>query len=63
MVNLFLWVPEASVPDDESERSLLDETLEVLLRDSFRNAIGSPFPVPPSHVDIHIKICVGVLIY
>ncbi len=61
-VNLFVAVPEASSSDDESERSLLGETLEVLLRDSRRNTIGSPFPVPPSHVDIHLKIHVRVSI-
>jgi hypothetical protein len=30
VVILFFWVPEASVPDDESEQSLLAERLEVL---------------------------------
>ncbi len=58
---LVLGVLEASVPDDESGWSLLGKTLEVLLRDSSRNAIGSPFPVPPLHVDIHEKNLVGVL--
>ncbi len=59
--SLFLWstcscgFPEASVPDNESEQSLLGETLEVLLRDSSRDAIGSPLPVPPLLVDLHVK--------
>jgi hypothetical protein len=61
-VILFFWGPEASAPDDESERSLLVETLEVLLRDSSRNAISSLFPVPPLLVDLLIKIHVGVSI-
>jgi hypothetical protein len=30
VVSLFFWVPEALSHDDESERSLLAETLEVL---------------------------------
>jgi hypothetical protein len=30
VVSLFFWVPEALVHDDESEWSLLAETLEVL---------------------------------
>ncbi len=54
-VILFFWDPEASAPDDKSERSLLVETLKVLLRDSSRNAISSPFPVPmvpPSLADL-----------
>jgi hypothetical protein len=29
-VILFFWVPEASVPDDESERGLLAEMIKVL---------------------------------
>ncbi len=61
-VILSFWDPEASAPDDESEQSLLVETLEVLLRDSSRNAISSPFPVPPSLVDLLVKIHVGGLI-
>jgi hypothetical protein len=59
-VNLFLWVPDASVPDDESEQSLLGETLEVLLCDSSRKAIGSSFPGPPLHVDIQVKTHIEV---
>jgi hypothetical protein len=59
-VILFFWDPEASAPDDESERSLLVEMLEVLLRDSSRNAISSLFLVPPSLVDLLVKIHVGV---
>jgi hypothetical protein len=31
MVSLFFWVPEALSHDNESERSLLAETLEVLI--------------------------------
>ncbi len=62
MVILFFWDPEASSPDNESEQSLLAETLEVLLRDSFRNAISSPFPVPLLLVDLLVKIHVGVSI-
>ena len=58
-VILFFWDPEASAPDDESERRLLVETLEVLLRDSSRNALRSPFPVPPSLVDLLVKIHIG----
>jgi hypothetical protein len=50
VVILFFWDPEASAPDNKSERSLLVETLEVLLQDSSRNAISSLFPVPPSLV-------------
>ncbi len=61
-VILFFWDPEASPPDDKSERSLLVEMLEVLLRDSSRNAISSPFPVPPLLVDLLVKIHVGVSI-
>jgi hypothetical protein len=61
-VILFFWDPEASAPDDESERSLPVEMLEVLLRDSSRNAISSPFPVPCSLVDLLVKIHIGVLI-
>jgi hypothetical protein len=61
-VILFFWDPEASAPDDESEWSLLVEMLEVLLRDSSRNAISSPFSVPPFLVDLLVKIHVGVLI-
>jgi hypothetical protein len=52
---------EASSPDNESEQSLLDKTLEVLLHDSRRNTLGSPFLVPPLHVDIRVKNHVGVL--
>ncbi len=59
-VILFFWDPEASAPDNESERSLPVETLEVLMRDSSRNVISSPFPVPPSLVDILVEIHVGV---
>jgi hypothetical protein len=59
---LFFWDPEASAPDNESEQSLLVETLEVLLLDSSRNAISSPFPVPPLLVDLLVKIHEGVLI-
>ncbi len=62
MVILFFWDAEASAPDNESEQSLLVETLEVLLRDFSRNAISSPFPVPPLLVDLLVKIHVGVLI-
>ncbi len=62
MVILFFWDPEASAPVDESERSLPVETLEVLLRDSSRNVISSPFPVPPLLVDLLVKIHVGVSI-
>ena len=62
MVILFLWDPEASAPDDKSEWSLLVEMLEVLLRDSSRKAVSSPFPVPPLLVDLLLKINVGVLI-
>ncbi len=61
-VILFFWEPEASAPDDESERSLPVETLEVLLRDSSRNAISSPFPVPPLLVDLLVTIHIGVSI-
>jgi hypothetical protein len=61
-VILFFWDPEASALEDESEPSLLVETLEVLLCDSSRNAISSPFPVPPSRVDLLVEIHVGVLI-
>jgi hypothetical protein len=62
VVILFFWDPEASAPDDESERSLPVETLEVLMRDSSRNTIISPFPVPPLLVDLLVKFHVGVLI-
>ncbi len=62
MVILFFWDPEASAPDNESERSLPVETLEVLMRDSSRNAISSSFPVPPLLVDLLIEIHVGVSI-
>ncbi len=62
MVILFFWDPEASAPDDESEQSLPVEMLEVLLRDSSRNTISSPFLVPPLLVDLLIKFHVGVLI-
>jgi hypothetical protein len=61
-VILFFWDPEASAPDDESERSLPEEMLEVLMHDSFRNAISSPFPVPPLLVDLLVKFHVGVWI-
>ncbi len=54
-VILFFWVPEASAPDDESEQSLPVDTLEVLMRDSSRNAISSPFPVPPLLVDLLVE--------
>jgi hypothetical protein len=59
-VILFFWDLEASAPDDESERNLPVEALEVLLHDSSRNAISSPFLVPPSLVDILVEIHVGV---
>jgi hypothetical protein len=62
VVILFLWDPEASAPDDKSEWSLLVKMLEILLRDSSRNAISSPFLLPPLLVDLLIKIHVGVLI-
>ena len=62
VVILFFWDPEASAPDNESERSLLVETLEVLLWDSSRNVISSPFLVPPLLVDLLVKIHVGVSI-
>jgi hypothetical protein len=61
-VILFFWDPEAFTPDDESERSLPVETLEVLLHDSSRNAISNPFPVPPLLVDLLVEIYVGFLI-
>ncbi len=61
-VILFFWDPEASAPDNESERSLLVEMLEVLLRDSSRNTISSLFPVPPLLIDLLVKIHVGVSI-
>ncbi len=51
-VILFFWDPEASAPDDKSEWSLPEEALEVLLHDSSRNAISSPFLVPPLLVDL-----------
>jgi hypothetical protein len=60
-VILFFWDPEASAPDDKSEQSLPVEMLEVLLHDSSRNAISSPFLVPPLRVDLLIEIHVGVL--
>jgi hypothetical protein len=63
VVILFFWDPEASAPDNESERSLPVETLEVLMRDSSRNAISSPFPVPPLLVDLLVKKHVRVLIW
>ncbi len=62
-VILFFWDPEASAPDDESERSLPVETLEVLMRDSSRNAISSPFPVPPLLINLLVEIHVGVLMW
>ncbi len=62
MVILFFWDPEASAPDDESERSLPEEMLEVLMGDSFRNMISSPFLVPPLLIDLLIKFHIGVLI-
>ncbi len=62
MVILFFWDPEASAPDDESERSLPVETLEVLMRDSSRNAISSLYPAPPLLVDLIVEIHVGVSI-
>ncbi len=61
-VILFLWDPEISAPDNESEQSLLVEMLEVLLQDSWRNAISSPFLVPPSLVDLLVEIHVGISI-
>ncbi len=61
-VILFFWDPEASAPDNKTEWSLLVEMLDVLLRDSSRNAISSPFPVPPLLVDLLVKIHVGVSI-
>ncbi len=62
MVILFFLDPGASAPDDKSVRSLPVETLEVLMRDSSRNPISSPFPVPPLLVDLLVEIHVGVLI-
>ncbi len=62
MVILFFWDPEAFASDDESEWSLPVETLEVLMHDSSRNAIISPFPVPPLLVDLLVKFHVGVSI-
>jgi hypothetical protein len=62
VVILFFWDPEASAPDDESEQNLLVEMLEVLMRDSSRNAISSPFPVSPLLVDLLVEIHVGVSI-
>ncbi len=62
-VILFILDSEASAPDDESERSLPVETLEVLMRDSSRNVISSPFPVPPLLIDLLVEIHVGVLIW
>ena len=62
VVILFFWDTEASAPDDESERSLLVEMLEVILQDSSKNAISSPVPVPPLLVDLLVKIHVGVSI-
>jgi hypothetical protein len=61
VVILFFWDPEASAPDDGSEQSLPVEMLEVLMCDSSRNVISSPFPVPPLLVDLLIEIHVGVL--
>jgi hypothetical protein len=61
-VILFFWDPEASAPDDESEGNLPVETLEVFMRDSSRNAISSPFPVPLLLIDLLVEIHVGVLI-
>jgi hypothetical protein len=63
VVILFFWDPEASAPDNKSEWSLPVETLEVLLRDSSRNPISSPFPVPPLLVDLLVEIHVGVLMW
>jgi hypothetical protein len=60
VVILFFWDPEASGPDNESEQSLPVEMLKVLMRDSSRNAISSPFPVPPLLIDLLKKIYVGV---
>ncbi len=60
VVILFFWDPEASASDDESEWSLPVETLEVLMHDSSRNAISSPFLVPPSLVDLLVEIHIGV---
>jgi hypothetical protein len=57
---LFFWDPEASAPDDESEQSLPEETLEVLMRDSSRNTISSLFPIPPSLIDLLVEIHVEV---
>jgi hypothetical protein len=50
-VILFFWDLEASALDDESERSLLVETLEVLLHDSSRNAISLL-------VEIHVRVSI-----
>jgi hypothetical protein len=61
-VILFFWDPEASAPDDESEQSLPEEMLEVLMHDSSGNAISSPFPVPPLLVGLLVEIPVGVSI-
>jgi hypothetical protein len=61
-VILFFWDPEAFAPDDTSEQSLLVEMLEVLMRDSSRKTISSPFLVPPLLVDLLVKTHVGVLI-
>jgi hypothetical protein len=61
-VILFFWDPEASAPDNKSERSLLVEMLEVLLWDSSRHTISNPFLVPPLLVDLLVKTHVGVLI-
>ncbi len=63
VVILFFWDPEASAPDNESERSLPVETLEVLMCDSSRNAISSPFPVPPLLVDLLVEIHIRVLMW
>jgi hypothetical protein len=60
VVILFFWDPEASAPDEESEWSLHVETLEVLMRDSSRNAISSPFLVPPLLIDLLVEIHIGV---
>jgi hypothetical protein len=61
-VILFFWDPEASAPDDKSEQSLPVEMLEVLMHDSSRNAISSPFLVPPLLIDLLVEIHVGVSI-
>jgi hypothetical protein len=43
VVSLFFWVPEALSHDDESERSLLAEMLEVLFAGLLKERISSPF--------------------